>query len=74
MTTTPIETRHLATGQVGSDATPHQIDGMEAAHGPFADTWLEFRPGTDWPEPTLPPEFAWGGSGWTLPTGPRLGQ
>jgi hypothetical protein len=40
--------------------------------GPFRPDLIDFRPRSDWRTPELPPEFAWGGSAWSLPPGPRV--
>lgn len=52
--------------------TTRVLEEISAGIGPFAERWLTFRPGSGWACPTLPPPFAWGGAGWSLPAGPRL--
>jgi hypothetical protein len=48
------------------------LDEIHSQSGPFSDSWISFRPDSNWAVPQLPPELRWGGSSWTLPVGPRL--
>ncbi|WP_157683468.1 DUF402 domain-containing protein [Microlunatus soli] len=52
--------------------TARVLQEISDRSGPFAEQWLTFRPDEHWACPTLPPSFAWGGAGWSLPAGPRL--
>lgn len=43
---------------------------LQSRTGPFADSWLEFRPDPEWPTPTLPESHAWRGHAWSFEIGP----